>query len=394
MNTRSDHGNRSDRSSKPDATEVLAMLTAGNHRFVLDQAIHPRSCPIRRQLAHSSSQAAHALATVLACSDSRVPVERIFDMGVMDLFVVRVAGNVVDRAAAASLEYGMLHVHTPLLVVLGHTDCGAVTAAINQIKDNKHPEEDNICGLLTAIKPAVERVLRSGPEQELEQLVTRAVEENIWQGIGDLLAVSPAIRELITSGLCSVVAGIYRLATGDVVWLDPPVQAAGDQEFQGDSYMAELGLPVNLTRSDLMAEARVLIVDDEVEFLEGMGERLKNRDFLVDMATSGLEALDKLAINGYDAIVLDLMMPGLDGLETLKRALKKNPDLQIILLTGQASVKIGVEAMREGALDFMEKPANMDALADKIREGRTRRLKLDEKRRMAAVRDALTTRGW
>lgn len=143
-----------------------------------------------------------------------------------------------------------------------------------------------------------------------------------------------------------------------------------------------------------MTEASVLIVDDEVEFLEGMGERLKNRDFLVETATSGLEALEKLAIIGYDAIVLDLMMPGLDGLETLKRALKKSPDLQIILLTGQASVKIGVEAMREGALDFMEKPADLDALADKIREGRSKRLKLDEKRRMAAVRDALTTRGW
>lgn len=143
-----------------------------------------------------------------------------------------------------------------------------------------------------------------------------------------------------------------------------------------------------------MAEASVLIVDDEVEFLEGISERLKNRDFMVDTASSGVEALEKLTLITYDAIVLDMMMPGLDGLETLKQALKKNPDLQIILLTGQATVKAGVEAMREGALDFMEKPADLDVLAQKIREGRVMRMKLDEKRRMEVVKKVLTTRGW
>ena len=143
-----------------------------------------------------------------------------------------------------------------------------------------------------------------------------------------------------------------------------------------------------------MAEASVLIVDDEEEFLEGISERLKIRDFLVDTATNGLEALKKIDLLGYDAIVLDLMMPGLDGLDTLKRALKKNPDLQIILLTGRASVKHAVTAMQEGALDFMEKPVKLEVLVEKIREGRTRRRKLDEARRMAAVTEILTSRGW
>ncbi len=143
-----------------------------------------------------------------------------------------------------------------------------------------------------------------------------------------------------------------------------------------------------------MTEASVLIVDDEQEFLEGIGERLRIRDFLVDTAASGMEALTRLGQAGYDVIVLDLMMPGLNGLETLKLALEKNPDLQIILLTGQASVKYAVEAMQEGALDFMEKPVNLDVLADKIREGRTKRLKLDETRRMDLINEILTTRGW
>ena len=143
-----------------------------------------------------------------------------------------------------------------------------------------------------------------------------------------------------------------------------------------------------------MAEASVLIVDDEEEFLEGISERLKIRDFMVDTATSGQEALSKLDLAGYDAIVLDLMMPGLNGLETLKLALEKSPDLQIILLTGQASVKYAVEAMHEGALDFMEKPVDLEVLADKIREGRTKKVKLDEARRMSAVIEVLTKRGW
>ena len=143
-----------------------------------------------------------------------------------------------------------------------------------------------------------------------------------------------------------------------------------------------------------MTEATVMIVDDEKEFLEGMKERLELRGFKVDTARSGLEALEKLDQARYDAIVLDLMMPGLNGLETLKQALRKNADLQIILLTGQASVKYAVEAMQEGALDFFEKPADLEALAEKIREGRTKMRKLDETRRMEMINNVLSTRGW
>ncbi len=88
------------------------------------------------------------------------------------------------------------------------------------------------------------------------------------------------------------------------------------------------------------------------------------------------------------------MMPELDGMDTLKQALRKKPDLQIILLTGHASVQHGVEAMREGALDFMEKPADLDTLVTKIEEGRSRRLKVDAQTRERAVREALTKYSW
>lgn len=143
-----------------------------------------------------------------------------------------------------------------------------------------------------------------------------------------------------------------------------------------------------------MAEANVLIVDDEVDFLESFSERLRNRGFAVDTASSGVQALEKIQGNIYDAIVLDLMMPELDGLATLREALAKKPDLQIILLTGHATVQSGVEAIREGALDFLEKPADLDTLVAKIREGKTRRLELDEQSREEAVREALKKYGW
>ncbi len=143
-----------------------------------------------------------------------------------------------------------------------------------------------------------------------------------------------------------------------------------------------------------MLQPNVLIVDDEQEFLEAVAERLANRGFSVDTAQNGADALDKIASNIFDAIVLDLMMPGIDGMETLKRALKKKPDLQIILLTGHATLQTGIEAIKLGALDFMEKPADIDALAAKINEGRDRRIEMDEQVREEAVRAALKKYGW
>jgi DNA-binding NtrC family response regulator len=143
-----------------------------------------------------------------------------------------------------------------------------------------------------------------------------------------------------------------------------------------------------------MAEANVLVVDDEREFLDNVGERLANRGFAVDTAQSGEQALEKIGGNVYDAIVLDLMMPGLSGMATLKQALQKKPDLQIILLTGHATVQAGVEAMRQGALDLMEKPADLDALVVKIKEGRERRMEMDHETREEAVREALKRYGW
>jgi DNA-binding NtrC family response regulator len=121
---------------------------------------------------------------------------------------------------------------------------------------------------------------------------------------------------------------------------------------------------------------RVLLVDDEEKFLEVLSQRLGTRGIDAETSTSGEEALVKIKNKNFDAIVLDVMMPGIGGIETLKRIRKEYPELQIIMLTGQGTVNKAVEAMKEGAIEFMEKPADINKLMDKISEAKEKRVLL------------------
>lgn len=112
---------------------------------------------------------------------------------------------------------------------------------------------------------------------------------------------------------------------------------------------------------------RVLLVDDEEEFLEIMSERMRARDIEVTTSTSAREALDMIATESYDAVIMDFMMPDMNGIEALKVIKEKNPEMQIILLTGHATIEKTVEAMKAGAMDLIEKPADLDALSEKIK---------------------------
>ncbi len=136
--------------------QALERLKEGNARFVSGKAIHPNTDLARLIQAGKENQADHAYATIISCSDSRVPVERIFDAGIMDLFIIRVAGNVVDTDEAGSIEYGLAHVKTPLFVVLGHTQCGAVTAVTEAIQGHGHALEINIPPLVDNIRHYIE----------------------------------------------------------------------------------------------------------------------------------------------------------------------------------------------------------------------------------------------
>ncbi|MEW5722672.1 MAG: carbonic anhydrase, partial [Thermodesulfobacteriota bacterium] len=160
---------------KPRPDEIIGLLAEGNERFATGQAVHPRADSKRLAQAGREDQGDHALATILACSDSRVPVELIFDAGIMDIFVVRVAGAVCGADEAGSIEYGLAHVHTPVLVVLGHTQCGAVTAVTKAELGEGHPLERNIPPLIAPIFPAVKKALSENPHLGVEELVAKAV---------------------------------------------------------------------------------------------------------------------------------------------------------------------------------------------------------------------------
>jgi len=127
-----------------------------------------------------------------------------------------------------------------------------------------------------------------------------------------------------------------------------------------------------------MAE-HVLLVDDEEDFLDIMKERLSARGMEVSTETSAEKALKRIESELFDALILDLKMPGIDGMEALKRAKKLRPELQVILLTGHASVEKGVEAIKLGAMDFVEKPADLEALSEKIKRARQNKMLIVEK---------------
>lgn len=140
--------------------------------------------------------------------------------------------------------------------------------------------------------------------------------------------------------------------------------------------------------------AKVLLVDDEEEFLETLAKRLEIRGLKVTGATSGAEAVQLADKKNFDAIVIDLAMPGMDGLQTLKRIKKSHPDAEIIMLSGQGTVKTSIEAMKLGAEDFLEKPVDIQELLTKIDEMKNKRILVLEKQSMEEIEQILKSKAW
>ncbi len=202
------------------ADQALAKLKEGNERFVSGKSMHPHSDAARLIQAGTENQGDHAYATIISCSDSRVPVERLFDAGIMDLFIIRVAGNVIDTDEAGSIEYGLAHVNTPVFLVLGHTQCGAVTAVTAAVTGHGHALEINIPPLVDNIEPAVKRAMELNPKaKDAKDIVPAAIVENVWQGVTDLFMRSAKVREMAKEGKVKVVGAMYDVGTGKVDWL-------------------------------------------------------------------------------------------------------------------------------------------------------------------------------
>lgn len=204
---------------KPTPDQAIEMLKKGNERFLTGKSVHPNTDPARLKQAATEDQGNHAYATIIACSDSRVPVERIFDAGVMDIFSIRIAGNVCNVDEIGSIEYGVAHVHTPVVLVLGHTQCGAVTAVTKALQGKEVTLERNIPHLIDGIRPAVKKAMVDNPGVRGAKLVPHAIEQNIRQAIENVFMESPVTRNLVKDGKVKVVAAMYDVGTGKVNWL-------------------------------------------------------------------------------------------------------------------------------------------------------------------------------
>ncbi len=221
---------------------AIEKLKAGNLRFLEGRSVHPRLDEGVRY--NTGTEGQKPFATVMACSDSRVPVEILFDQGIGDLFVIKVAGNVSDVDEIGSIEYGIAHLSTPVMVVLGHTHCGAVTAVT--MNDKVH---GNIPALVDNIVPAVKKAEAKYNFYKGEDLIPYAIEENVWQSVSDLFYFSKDARELVAKGKLAVIGAIYDIETGKVRWLGQhPHQAellkSGKDKKAGPTDMNKFEVPV------------------------------------------------------------------------------------------------------------------------------------------------------
>ncbi len=197
------------RNTDPDA--AFEALIQGNERFSQGLSVHPNTSPERFR---ETARGQNPFVTVIASSDSRVPVERLFDQGVGDIFTIRVAGNVADTDEIGSIEYGVGHLKTPLLVVLGNSSCGVVTAVAQGAELH-----GSIPALVDNIKPAINAVKAKNPDLSGDAFIAACVEQNVWQTISDLVARSGATRARLENGKLRIVGAIYDLDTGGVKWL-------------------------------------------------------------------------------------------------------------------------------------------------------------------------------
>ncbi|MFI3277380.1 MAG: carbonic anhydrase family protein [Rikenellaceae bacterium] len=188
---------------------VMTMLKHGNQSFI---SKNMRLRDHQAQLAESAKIGQAPIAIVLSCIDSRVPVETIFDMGIGDLFVARVAGNVVNDDMLASMEYACKYVGSKVVLVLGHESCGAVNAACKGLKDG------NLTELMHKIHPAVELAAAEGGDPSSKEFKSRAVAHNVDIMVDNVRKNSEILAQLESEGKIKIVGGIFNLETGLVVF--------------------------------------------------------------------------------------------------------------------------------------------------------------------------------
>jgi carbonic anhydrase len=196
------------------AYEALARLRDGNRRFVADETTAPALASSARRAALIAGQEPFAI--ILGCSDSRVPAELVFDQGFGDLFVIRVAGNVVAPSQIGSVEFAAARFNTRLVVVMGHTQCGAVQATVDELMGRTTNQSLNLRSIVDRVRPSVESILRGAHAPEPETLMREAVRANVRASVEQLKHGSELVERLVANEGLLVVGAEYSLETGVV----------------------------------------------------------------------------------------------------------------------------------------------------------------------------------
>jgi carbonic anhydrase len=200
------------------AREALARLREGNQRFASNTVdLDAKLDPVRRKALTAGQR---PVAIVLGCSDSRVPAEIVFDQGLGDLFVIRVAGNIVAPSQVGSVEFAAEQFGTELVVVLGHSQCGAVQATVNEMTHQAEALSPNLRSIVDRIRPVVESLVEAGAVTDVATLADRAVRANVRASVDHLRHGSVLLETLVASGRLLVVGAEYSLETGVVEFFD------------------------------------------------------------------------------------------------------------------------------------------------------------------------------
>ena len=200
------------------ASDALARLKEGNRRYVLGERQLDTAASQARRDALSSGQEPFAI--ILGCSDSRAPAEIVFDAGLGDLFVIRVAGNIVAPSQVGSVEFAAARFGTPLVVVLGHTKCGAIAATLEELARPSEAQSRNLRSIVDRIRPAVIAMHATEFRQDPEALARHAVRANIMLSVDHLRHGSDILEQLILKNKLQVVGAEYSIETGKVEFFE------------------------------------------------------------------------------------------------------------------------------------------------------------------------------
>jgi carbonic anhydrase len=201
-----------------EAREALERLREGNRRFVANKAAGRILSSAKHKEDDGGGQEPFAI--ILGCSDSRVPAELVFDQGFGDLFVIRVAGNIVAPSQVGSVEFAASRFGTRLVVVMGHTQCGAIIAALDELQGHPSSESENLRSIVDRVRPSVQTVVELGEARGVDALIHQAVRANVRSSVDHLRHGSPLLERLIQTRGLAVVGAEYSIESGIVEFFE------------------------------------------------------------------------------------------------------------------------------------------------------------------------------